>query len=322
MNKPYIYVTRKIPESLLETYRDKWDIHYWKEEERPVPSEILSSEMEKADGVMTMLSDKIDQRMIDRIKKGKIIANLAVGYDNIDIAAAERAGITVTNTPDVLTETTADLAFGLLMATGRRLVEAENYIKEGKWTNWAPFLLAGSDIYNKKLGIVGMGRIGEAVARRAKGFNMEVLYHNRTRKPEVEKNLSAVYAEYEELLRQSDFVVCLAPATEETKGMFNRRAFKLMKKSAVFINVSRGTNVNEQDLYEALVNKEIRAAGLDVFSEEPIKADHPLMTLDQVVCLPHIGSASIETREAMIRLCLENIDLILQGRKARTPVTG
>lgn len=322
MNKPYVYITRKVPERLLENYLDRWDIQQWLEDEKPVPPEVLKEEVKKADGIMTMLSDEINNNMINWMEKTKVIANLAVGYDNIDIDAAVRKGITVTNTPDVLTETTADLTFGLLMASARRIVEAENYIKQGKWSNWAPFLLAGSDIHHKKIGIVGMGRIGEAVAKRAKGFNMEILYHNRNRKPEVEKSMGAVYLEFEELLFQSDFVVCLAPATKETRGMFDREAFKKMKNSAIFINASRGVNVQEDDLYQAIVNKEIRAAGLDVFEKEPIGHEHPLMSLDQVICLPHIGSASVETRETMIRLCLENMDLVLQGEKAMTPVTN
>lgn len=320
MTKPYVYITRKVPDHLLKDYKNKWEIKQWKEEEKPVPTDILEQEIEKADAVLTMLSDKMDEKIINRMKNGRIIANLAVGFDNIQLKAATDAGITVTNTPDVLTETTADLTFALLMASARRIIEAESYIREGKWSNWAPFLLAGNDIYNKKLGIVGMGRIGEAVARRAKGFNMEIVYYNRSRKFDAEESLGAVYLNFEELLQESDYVVCLAPATEETRGMFNDRAFDLMKESGIFINVSRGTNVDEEALYEAVKNKKIRGAGLDVFEKEPIGPDHPLMSLDQVTCLPHIGSASIETREKMIQLCLENIDRVLQGKDALSPV--
>lgn len=322
MSKPYVYITRKLPNHLMKEYESKWEINQWKEEEIPVPADVLRMEAEKADAVLSMLTDQIDEQVLKSMTKGKVVANLAVGYDNIDVRSADEHGITVTNTPDVLTETTADLAFGLLMATARRLVEADNYLREGKWTNWSPFLLAGSDIFQKRIGIVGMGRIGEAVARRAKGFGMEIMYHNRSRKPEAEEETGAKYYEFGQLLEEADFVVCLAPATEETKNMFNREAFGKMKNTAIFVNASRGANVDEHALYQALKEKEIAGAGLDVYAKEPVGPDHPLLTLDRVVCLPHIGSSSVETRERMIELCLENIDRVLQGKEALTSVNS
>ncbi len=245
---------------------------------------------------------------------------MAVGFDNIDVQAAKEHGVVVTNTPDVLTETTADLTFALLMATARRIVEAADYIRDGKWENWAPYLLAGADVYGKKIGIVGMGRIGESVARRASGFNMPILYHNRSRKDTAEQELGAKYLEFNQLLKEADFVVSLVPLTNETKQLFNKEAFQQMKESAVFINASRGTTVDEGALYDALLNRQIRAAGLDVFEREPISPDHPLVQLDNTVCLPHIGSASEETRSRMINLCLDNLTAVLGGDAPITPV--
>ncbi|WP_053218768.1 2-hydroxyacid dehydrogenase [Virgibacillus senegalensis] len=320
MTKPYVYVTRKLPEEIISPLREKLDITMWGSEEEPVDHETLAKEIKRADAVLTMLSDQIDRPLLEQADHLKIVANLAVGYDNIDLEAAKAVGITVSNTPDVLTETTADLTFALLMATARRVVEADTFIKQGLWKNWAPFLMAGTDVHHKTLGIVGMGRIGEAVARRALGFSMDVLYHNRSRKQQAEASLGVKYAAFDELLEQADYVVCLAPLTEETKYMFDENAFSKMKTSAVFINASRGKNADEKALYQALVNGEIAAAGLDVFEEEPIDSSHPLLSLDQVTCLPHIGSATKETRQKMVELCFENIQRVLNGSKAKSPV--
>lgn len=292
----------------------------WEQEDIPVPREVLKQEISHADGLLCLLTDQIDDDLLAGAPQLKIIANMAVGYDNIDIEAAKRRQIIVTNTPDVLTETTADLTFALLMATARRLIEAYDYIKEDHWQHWSPFLLAGTDIHHKTLGIVGMGRIGEAVAQRAMGFNMKILYHNRSRKLEVEQKLGATYVTFEQLLKEADFVVCLVPLTEETKYLFDAKAFRLMKSSAIFVNASRGQTVNEADLIEALRTKQIAGAGLDVFAEEPIRSDHPLMHIKEVVCLPHIGSASMETRQRMIELCIDNLVGYFQGTGVKTPV--
>ncbi|MBO8156755.1 MAG: D-glycerate dehydrogenase [Bacillaceae bacterium] len=320
MTRPKVYIARKIPEQLLSPYRNQWEIEMWPYEDLPVRREELHKQMGQADAIFITLTDVVDQELIDGAKQLKIIANMAVGYDNIDIDYARKKGVIVTNTPDVLTESTADLTFALLLAASRRLIEANEYIKEGKWTTWSPLFMAGTDIHHKTLGIVGMGRIGEAVAHRAKGFHMNVLYHNRRRKPEAEEKLGAVYVGFEELLTNSDFVVCMTPLTQETKDLFNRRAFQLMKETAVFVNTSRGGTVNEEDLYQALKTGEILAAGLDVFQNEPIGKDHPLLQLDNVTALPHIGSATRDTRYQMMKLALENIDRVLQGKEAKTPV--
>ncbi|WP_096202838.1 2-hydroxyacid dehydrogenase [Bacillus sp. FJAT-45350] len=311
--KPYVFVTRKISEEALRPLREIADIKVWPEDEVPVSREVLLDEASRASALFTMVSDPINKELFDLAPNLQVVANMAVGFDNINVEEATQRGIIVCHTPDVLTDTTADLTFALLMATARRLVEASNYIKEGQWKEWSPLLLAGYDIHHKKIGIIGMGRIGEAVAKRATGFDMEILYHNRTRKPEAEKALNAKYVSFDEVIEDCDFVVSMVPYTNETKGIFNEGVFKAMKKTAIFINASRGGVVNEEALYQALQYKEIAAAGLDVFSKEPIGAEHPLLTLPNVVALPHIGSASYETRGAMVEMTVENIIRVLQG---------
>ncbi|MFG6497177.1 D-glycerate dehydrogenase [Fictibacillus sp. UD] len=320
MQKPYVFITRKLPDETLVELNQIAEVNMWPYEEEAVPRDVLLAEASKADGLLTMLSDNIDAELLQQASSLKVVGNLAVGYDNIDIKLASNLGIKVCNTPDVLTDSTADLAFSLILATARRIVESANYVKEGKWNSWGPLLLAGADVHHKTIGIVGMGRIGEAVARRAKGFDMKILYHNRNRKHEAEVSLDAEYKDFHELLKQSDFVVSLAPLTAETKGMFNREAFQSMKESAIFINAGRGASVDEDALVEALENKRIAGAGLDVFEKEPIDPKHPLLSMKQVVALPHIGSASVETRMKMAALACRNIANILNGKEPETPV--
>ncbi|MFC7785684.1 2-hydroxyacid dehydrogenase [Rossellomorea sp. GCM10028870] len=316
--KPSIYITRKLPESIIAPLQKEFEVDMWEHEDVSVPRDVLLHKAESASALLTMLSDKIDRELLQRSPSLRVVANLAVGHDNIDLEAAKELGITICNTPDVLTETTADLTFALLMATARRIVEADRYVKEGKWKSWSPLLLAGLDIHHKTIGILGMGSIGEAVARRAKGFNMNVLYHNRSRKYAVEQDLGVQYATLEKLLTQSDFVVVLAPLNEDTEGMFQEEQFLLMKNTAIFINAARGPIVSEEALEQALKRGDIAGAGLDVFEAEPIDADHPLLKLHQVVALPHIGSSSKETRYGMMALCVENIHAVLKGKKPST----
>ncbi|WP_099352676.1 2-hydroxyacid dehydrogenase [Fredinandcohnia onubensis] len=320
MTRPYVFITRKLSENAIQPLMEIADVHIWNEEERAVPREILLEEVKKADALLTMLSDKVDKELLDAAPKLKVIANLAVGYDNIDVEYANQKGIAICNTPDVLTDTTADLAFALLLSTARRVVEAAEFVKKGEWKSWSPLLLAGSDVHHKTIGIVGMGKIGEAVAKRATGFDMNILYHNRSRNVVAEERIGASYATFDELIETSDFIVCLTPLTDETRGLFNKESFMKMKSSAVFINVSRGPVVDEGALYQALVNGEIAAAGLDVFEKEPVDAKHPLLTLPNVVALPHIGSSSTETREKMMKLCCENIELVLINQQPKTLV--
>lgn len=313
--KPTLFITRKLPVEAIQTIQEKYEVKMWDREDVPVPRERLISEAQQADALLTMLSDVIDETVLEACRKVKVIANLAVGFDNIDVKAASARGIAVCNTPEVLTDTTADLTFALLMATARRLVEAAEVVKQDQWKGWSPLLLAGQDVHHKTIGIVGMGKIGEAVAKRAAGFDMEILYHNRTRKLEVEAQLGAVYTSFTDLVETADYVVCLTPLTNETRNLFTREIFQKMKKTAIFINAGRGPVVDEQALYDALAAKEIAGAGLDVFIKEPIAGNHPLLTLPNVVALPHIGSSSVETRLAMMQMCLENIDAVLSGKK-------
>jgi glyoxylate reductase len=318
--KPYIFITRKLPEEVIRPLREKFEVSMWDYEDVSVPRDVLLKEAAKADALFTTLRENVDEELLTTGKKLKVIANLAVGYDNVNLSAATSRGIAICNTPDVLTDATADLTFALLMAAARRIVEAAELVKQGNWQNWSPLFMAGNDVHHKTLGIVGMGKIGEAVAKRATGFDMNILYHNRNRNDKAEKSLGAVYVSFDDLLAKSDFVVCLTPLTQETRGMFSRGVFQKMKSSAIFINVSRGPVADEADLYEALVSGEIAGAGLDVFEKEPIGADHPLLTLPNVVALPHIGSATIDARTGMMKLCVENIVEVLEGSQPKTLV--
>ncbi|RBW68274.1 2-hydroxyacid dehydrogenase [Bacillus taeanensis] len=314
--KPNVYITRKLPLPVVEKIKEVCEVRMWDEEDIPVPKEVLEKEIENVDGLYCLLTESIDKELLSKANNLKVISNMAVGYNNIDVDAASGKGILVTNTPGVLTETTADLTFALMMAAGRRLVEASDYLKAGKWKTWSPMMLTGQDMYGATLGIIGLGRIGESVAKRAKGFDMDVLYYNRSRKKEAEEELGIHYRDLETLLKESDFVCVLTPYTPETENLIGKEQLALMKSSAVLVNTARGGIVNEGDLYHALKSGEIFAAGLDVFKEEPISLDHPLLTLPNVVVLPHIGSASKKTRMNMANLAADNL---LQGVERKTP---
>jgi glyoxylate reductase len=316
-----IYITRKIPEEVVEKLSNHLEVKMWKEETVPVPREVLLKEIEDVDGIYCMLTDLIDEEVMENAPQLKIISTLAVGYNNIDVIAAERRGITVTNTPGVLTETTADLTFALLMATARRLVESSDFVREGEWGAWSPMQLTGQDIFGATLGIIGLGRIGEALVKRAKGFDMNVLYYNRSRKVSKETELGIEFAELEVLLQESDYVCIMIPYSPEVHHLIGKDELKLMKKQAVLINTARGGIVDENALYQALKNGEIWAAGLDVFEEEPVPLNHPLLTLHNVTALPHIGSASICTRLRMANLVADNIINVLSGKDPLTAVT-
>ncbi|WP_209125755.1 D-glycerate dehydrogenase [Alkalihalobacillus sp. BA299] len=313
--KPYVFITRKMPDHLLSELYEVAEVKMWEHEDIPVPFDVLQEELERANGLFSLVSDPIHSEHLESAPHLKVIANMAVGYDNIDVQLATKKGIMVCHTPDVLTDTTADLTFALLLATARRIPEAARYISNDEWKQWSPYLLAGMDIHHKTIGIVGMGRIGEAVAKRAKGFDMNILYYNRSRKEEAEQQLGATYCSFVELLQQSDYVVCLAPLTSETKELFDEQAFQEMKNSAIFINASRGGLVKESALQEALEKGIIHGAGLDVFAEEPIRANHPLVQLPNVVAIPHIGSATVETRDAMVKMTVQNIIRVLKGER-------
>jgi glyoxylate reductase len=311
--KPKIYITRKLPEEIIVMLEKYCHVTMWQEEEQPVPYEVLEQEIESVEALFCLLTDRIDVNLMDQASKLKVISTMAVGYNHIDIQAATDRKIIVTNTPGVLTETTADLTFALLMAASRRLVEASDFLRKGQWKTWSPMQLSGQDIFGATLGIIGFGNIGQAVARRAKGFNMDVLYYSRSRKEEAEKELGANYVDMETLLRESDFVCLLTPYTKETRYLIDKKELALMKKTAILINISRGEVVNETALYDALKTEQIWAAGLDVYEQEPVPLQHPLLTLPNVVTLPHIGSASVKTRMAMARLAAQQLIEGLQG---------
>ncbi|QFG01061.1 D-glycerate dehydrogenase [Psychrobacillus glaciei] len=315
-----ILITRKLPDEVVNPLKEKFEVKMWHRDDVQMSYEELKTEAKDVRAIWTMLSDKIDRALIESLPDLKVISNLGVGYNNIDVDAAKEHGIIVTNTPGVLTETTADLAFSLLLATARRVMEAEHDLRAGKWKSRSPMQYTGMDVFGTTLGIIGMGRIGEAVARRAKGFNMNVLYHNRTRKMEAEKDFGFTYAELDSLLKESDFVVLLTPLTSETRGLIGERELNLMKETAAIINVARGGIIDEQALYEALMTNKIWAAGLDVFEVEPVPFDHPLLTLPNVTVLPHIGSASIRTRLAMMQLNVEAIEAVLENKEPKNRV--
>jgi len=311
--QPKVYITRRIPESALRRIREMCQAEMWDEEDVAVPRSVLEKKIADIDGLYCMLTERIDEPLLARARNLKVISTMAVGYNHIDVKAARKRGIRVCNTPGVLTETTADLAFALLMAAARRLIEASDFLRQGKWNTWAPMLLTGVDVYGATLGIIGLGRIGEAIARRARGFDMRVLYHSRSRKPEAEERLGGAYVDLDTLLRESDFVCIMTPYTPETHRLIGERELALMKPTAVLINAARGGIVDERALYEALKNGIIRAAGLDVFEKEPVDPDHPLLTLPNVVALPHIGSASVATRVRMAELAADNLLKVLAG---------
>lgn len=312
--KPKIYITRKIDDRVLKALTNTYDVTMWPEEDVAVPRKVLLQEVQHVDALFCLLTETIDEEVLDEALNLRVVSNMAVGFNNIDIETATRKGISVTNTPDVLTETTADLTFALLMATARRIVESETFLKDGKWQTWSPMLLTGQDIHGATLGIIGLGRIGEALVKRAKGFDMNVIYHSRTRKPVNEDKYDLTYTPLETLLEQSDFVVVLTPLTSETKNLISYGQFALMKKNAILINTSRGGIVNEEALYDALVEERIWGAGIDVFDQEPVSTEHPLLKLPNVVVTPHIGSASIQTRLDMAHLAIKNIQDLLNGR--------
>jgi glyoxylate reductase len=280
------------------------------------PAKLLREQVKYADGLLSMVTDKVDSALMDSAKRLKVVANMAVGYDNVDLAAATERGIMVTNTPGVLSKTTADTAMMLILAVARRLTEAERLVREGRWSNWSPSMMAGRDVHGKKLGIYGLGGIGEEVVKRALGFDMRIFYYNRKRRPELERRWDLTYStSLDALLREVDFLTIHVPLTSETRHSIGAREISLMKRSAYIINTSRGSVVDEMALVDALKERRIAGAALDVFETEPVKAGNPLLRLDNVVLTPHIGSASTETRTAMAVLAAKNLAAALRGER-------
>jgi glyoxylate reductase len=312
-----VLVTREIPDAGLRPL-EGFDVTVLSESP-PERGELLEA-VRGAAGILTTVTEKMDAQLIDAAGDGlRVIANMAVGYDNIDVEAATERGVVVTNTPEVLNETTADTAFMLLLAAARRLGEAERLLRSGGWDAWGPKQLRGPDVWGKRLGVVGFGRIGQALARRARGFDMDLVYHDQYRNQEAERELGARYLELDDLLRTSDFVSVHTPLTPETTHLIGVEELEKMKPEAVLVNTSRGPVVDEAGLAQALAEGRIFAAGLDVYEEEP--EVHPkLLELQNVVLAPHIGSASIETRDRMAALAAENIVAVLRGEEPKTPV--
>ncbi len=309
---PHVFITRELPGDPTPQLRAVADAEVWPEEEPP-SHEVLVQHAANADALLTMLVDPIDAAVLDAGKRLRMVAQMAVGYDNIDVAAATERGILVTNTPGVLTETTADLAFALLLAAARRVVEGDHLARTGGWKSWHPSFLLGQDVHGATLGIVGLGQIGLALARRARGFNMRILYHGGRRHADAEKELGLAYVELDRLLRESDFLSLHVPLTPETRHLIGERELALMKPTAILVNAARGPVVDQRALYEALKERRIAAAGLDVAEVEPMPLDDPLLTLDNVIVTPHIGSASVATRAKMAEMAVESILQALRG---------
>ncbi len=320
MSRPNVYVTRKVPEQALEILRSVASVSVWDREDVPPPRQVIMRELAQAEGVFSLLTDRIDAEVMAAAPRLKVISNFAVGFDNVDIPAATKRGIVVTNTPDVLTETVADFTVCLMLAAARRLVEADRYTRDGKWTTWEPLLLAGQDIHHATLGLIGLGRIGAAVARRAQGFGMRVLYYDVVRREDLEGSLSIAYRSLDDVLRDSDVISVHVPLSEHTRHLIGGAQFALMKNTAVFVNTSRGPVVDQRALAEALASRRIFAAGIDVFEQEPVSLNEPLLKLDNVVVVPHIASASIPTRIRMATLAAENLVAVLQGKRPPNPV--
>ena len=311
--KPKVLVTRKIPEKGLELLRNRVELDLWDYNDIPIPKEELYARAPALDGIIALLSDSMDGAFFCRAPNLKVVSNYAVGYDNVQVDEAVKRNIVVTNTPDVLTEATADLAFALILGASRRIGEAERLIRKGEWKSWGPTLLLGQDVYGASLGILGLGRIGKAVARRAGGFSMKIFHTGRSREDDAETG--SRWLPLEELLAASDIVSLHCPLNESTRHIINRETLNLMKPSAVLVNTGRGGLVDQDALYEALSAKRIAAAGLDVFDPEPFPANHPLLSLENVLALPHIGSASIAAREGMAVLAAQNLLAVLEGKE-------
>ncbi len=320
-DRPRVFVARIIPQDGLGPVVAACDAQVWKGE-LPPPREDLLRAIEGCDGVLTLLTDRVDDEFLDRAgPQLKVVSNYAVGFDNVDVPACTRRGIPVGNTPGVLTETTADLAFALMLAAARRLPEGDRYVRASRWKTWGPLLLLGPDLHGATLGIVGFGRIGQAVARRAMGFGMTILYHDVNRLPaEVEGPFGATFVPLEELLAQADFVSLHVNLTPETRQLMNAERLGWMKSSAVLVNTSRGPVVDPRALYEALRDGVIFAAALDVTDPEPIPLDDPLLSLDNCLIVPHIASASHATRSKMGAMAAANLLAGVRGERLPTPV--
>ena len=315
--KPKILVTRYLfkeeMDFLIKSLPD-YEIEI-NESDLPLDRSMLLEKVKDVEGILSTLRHRFDKEIFSNAKKLKVISNYAVGYNNIDIEYAKKKGIIVTNTPDVLTNATANTTIALILNITRRFVESDKFLREGKWKGWKPDFMLGVDLEDKTLGIIGMGRIGIAVARIAKRFGMNIIYCSRTRKVEIEHEFNASFYELNELLKISDIVSLHVPLTSETTNLISLKELKMMKNSAYLINTSRGSVINEEDLILALENKLIAGAGLDVYVKEPIDPKNKLIKLENVVLYPHVGSATIETRKKMAEIAINNLILVLKGKE-------
>ena len=309
-----VFVTRKIPDKGIEILEDNGlQVHVFSGDRTPTKDEIIEG-VRDADALISLLTDPVDCEVIESGKRLKVIGNYAVGYNNIDVECAKKRGIIVVNTPGVLTETTADLAFALILAATRRVVEGDKFIRDGKFRGWAPMLLLGKEVYGSTLGIIGAGRIGQAVGRRAKGFGMRILYYSRSRKEEWEKETGAKFVPLKELLSESDIITLHVPLTPETKHLIGEEEFKIIKDGAVLVNTARGEVVDEKAMIKALKSGKLFAAGLDVFYGEP-NVNPELLKLPNVVLTPHIGSATEKTRRRMAEMVCNDVARVLRGEE-------
>jgi lactate dehydrogenase-like 2-hydroxyacid dehydrogenase len=302
-----------VPQEAIQRLQEKCEIKYWDREE-PIPRQTLLAWVQGCDGLYCLLTEKIDDELLDAAgPQLKVVSTMSVGYDHVDVEACARRSVAVGHTPGVLTKTTAELAVALMMATARRIPEGVAAVKNGEWSTWQPMWLTGQDLHDSTVGIVGLGRIGAAVAKMLSGFDCKLIYFDPYPNPELAASLGITYVSFEDLLKQSDFVTTHTPLMDETYHLFNAAAFRQMKPTAIFVNTSRGPIVDHEALYDALVNGEIRAAGLDVTEPEPLPADHPLVSLTNCVVLPHIASASVATRIKMAVLAADNILCGIEG---------
>ncbi|WP_091659806.1 2-hydroxyacid dehydrogenase [Alteribacillus iranensis] len=313
--KQKVVAYSRVRKPARELLSEKFDLRHYPYG-TDVTDENFKKDLQEAVGYIG-LEKTVDDEFLKHAPNVKVVSNVSVGYDNFDIEAITKHGVMATNTPGILDDTVADAIFGLVLATARRIPELDRYVKEGDWTEALPDERFGVDVHHKTLGVIGAGRIGQAIAKRGRfGFDMDILYHNRSQKPDFEEKMDAVYcAELDELLEKSDYVCLMTPATPETQNLMSTEQFKKMKDTAIFINGSRGATVDEDALVEALTNGDILAAGLDVFKEEPVSADHPLLRLENVVTTPHIGSSTGETEDNMSILAAENLIAAVEGKR-------
>ena len=315
---PRILVTYRPPGDALDRLADLGEVDLWAGDEA-IPRDELLARVANADALYSMLTDQVDVALLERAPRLVVVSNMAVGYDNIDVAACTARDVAVGHTPDVLTETVADTAFGLLIAAARRFGEGVDYVRNDQWKTWEPNLLWGNEVHGSTLGIIGFGRIGMAVARRAAGFNMRIIVSSRRRTSRADQ-LGVVQVDMDELLARSDHVVVAVPLTDETTGIIDARALTAMKSTATLINISRGATVDTAALVAALRDGQIGAAGLDVVDPEPLPGDHPLVSLPNAFVIPHLGSSSARTRIAMANLAVDNIAKAFAGRPLRAAV--